>query len=311
METRRLGEGGPEISVVGYGAWEAGGADWGADVGSDRIKDSIRGALDSGMSWVDTAEAYGNGRSEELIGEVLAERNRDDVLVFTKWAYFGSGSRPEDGHKAIRGSLQRLGVDHVDLYQVHWPVPGVPVEDIWGTMAEIQDQGLARHIGVSNFERELVERCLSIRHVDSVQNQFSLLARWDADELVPWLAEKGVGYLGYGPLAFGLLTGAITRETKFDRSDWRSGSQDMGYYDLFFAPGKLEANLDRVDRLREIAERIGAPLASLSLRAALDIAPTTAMIAGSTNPDHVRSNAEAGDLRLDDATLNEVREAIA
>ena len=154
MRTRNLGTDNPEISVVGYGAWQAGGADWGGRATDDDVIAAIRAALDSGQTWIDTAEVYGKGRSEELVGRAIAGR-RDEVLLFTKVAPDdeGSGIRPDEIRSAIQGSLRRLGTDHVDLYQVHWPDDRIPVEETWGAMAELVREGLARRIGVSNFDR--------------------------------------------------------------------------------------------------------------------------------------------------------------
>lgn len=305
METRALGRQRPEISVVGYGAWEAGGDMWGPSRPDDEIIAAMHAALDAGMSWIDTAEVYGGGRSEELVGQAVRDR-RDEVLIFTKIAYFASGARRDEVRSAIHGSLRRLGTEWVDLYQVHWPTERVPIEETWGAMAELVDEGLVRHIGVSNFNRELIERCLPIRHVDSVQNQFSLLQQRDRAELLPWLQAQGIGYLAYGPLAFGLLTGAITETTTFPDEDWRSGKRNIGYYDHLFAPGVRGKHLERVERLRSIADRLGVPLPTLALRAAIDVPGVTAAIAGSTNPRHVRSNAAAGDLTLDAAVREEI-----
>ena len=305
METRTLGSNGPEISVVGLGTWEAGGDQWGKRSDDDTIR-AMHAALDAGINWIDTAEAYGGGRSEELVGEVLRER-RDEVLVFTKVAHFASGLQPDDIRRAVRGSLKRLGIDRVDLYQIHWPAEHVvPVEEAWSTMAQVADEGLARHIGVSNFNRGLIERCLAIRRVDSVQNRLSLLAHRDRDTLLPWLAEQGIGFLGYSPLAFGLLTGSITRETTFEPDDWRSGQGDVGYYDEYFAPGVIGPHLDKVERLRAIAERLDVPVGTLALRAVLEIDGVTGVIVGSRDERHVRDNAAAGDLRLDDQTRREI-----
>ena len=305
MEMRKLGQMGPEISVVGYGAWEAGGEVWG-EVPVEQIMNAMEAALDSGMNWFDTAEVYGEGQSERMVGRFLNGR-RDKILIFTKVAPDGTGVRPDQIRKAILQSLKRLRTDYVDLYQIHWPAHDVPVEDYWGAMAGLQDEGLTRFIGVSNFDRSLIERCLAIRHVDSVQNQFSLLIQRDRDDLLPWLEERGIGYLAYGPLAYGLLTGAVTKETKFDDDDWRSGKKwNIGYYEYLFAPGKFERNLDLVDRLRPIADRLGVPMSSLALRAAIETAGVTGVIAGSRNPDHVRSNAAAGTLKLDGKTLEEI-----
>src|SRR4051812_49057722 len=298
MERRRLGSQGPEISVIGYGAWGAGGEMWGDEGPSERVRDAMRAAIEAGGNWIDTAEADRDGRSEILAGDVVRD-HRDDVLIFTKVAPFATGTRPEEVHKAIRGSLERLGVEAIDLYQIHWPdEERVPVEETWGAMAECVDEGLARAIGVSNFDRSLIERCMAIRHVDSVQNECSLLAPEDPS-LLRWLEDQGVGFLAYGPLAYGLLTGAVTEETRFSDDDWRSGERwQLGYYERLFAPGAFQKNLAAVERLQAIAQREKLPLATLALRALCSVEGVTAAIAGSRNPGHVRSNADAGDVIL-------------
>ncbi len=306
METRRLGSVGPEISVIGFGAWEAGSGMWQSDRTDADAVAAMRAALDAGVNWIDTAEVYGDGRSEELVAQAV-EGRRDDVLIFTKVNPWRSGTRPEDVPKAIRESLTRLRTDHVDLYQVHWPADDVaPLEDTWGAMAQLVDEGMTRWIGVSNFGREQIERCEPIRHVDSTQNQFSLLVQRDRDALLPWLVENGTGYLGYGPLAFGLLTGAVTRDTVFDEQDWRSGTRDIGYYEEFFAPDVIGPHLEKVERLREIAARLAVPVASLALRAAVSTPGITGLIAGSQHVGHTVENARAADLELDADTLAEL-----
>jgi aryl-alcohol dehydrogenase-like predicted oxidoreductase len=314
MEMRQLGTDGPRISVVGYGAWEAGGTDWGANASDDDVVASMRAVFDAGMNWIDTAEVYGKGRSEELVARAVADR-RDEVLIFTKVApdEEGTGIRPDEIRSAIRGSLRRLSVDRVDLYQVHWPDPRIPLEDTWGTMAELVSQGLTRWIGLSNFGREEVERCSAIHPVTSVQNEFSLLRQDDRSDLLPWLADHGVGYLAYGPLAFGLLSGAISADTTFAPGDWR-GEERAGRGtdgDGFFSPGAFEPNLELVDAIRPIAERAGIPLATLALRWALEQRGVTATIAGSRNATHVRSNAAAGDARLPADVLEEIDAVVA
>jgi aryl-alcohol dehydrogenase-like predicted oxidoreductase len=311
VDKRKLGKAGPEISVVGYGAWEAGGSMWGSGVDDRDVLAAMQAAFDAGMDWIDTAEVYGRGRSEVLVGKALSKRH-GEVLVFTKFAPFASRSRRSDVVAALGASLKRLGVDRVDLYQVHWPDESVmPVEEIWEGMAEAQDQGMTRHIGVSNFDWSLIERCLAIRHVDSVQNQFSLLHQEDRAELLPWLEQQGIGYLAYGPLAFGLLTGTFTRETTFGEDDWRSGGSRIDYYEELFGPGPFERNLERVERLRPVAERLGVELPVLALRAAIDTLGVTAGIAGSRKADHCRSNARAGDLHLPADVLEKIQAALA
>ena len=178
-------------------------------------------------------------------------------------------------------------------------------------MAQVQDEGLARHIGVSNFDRPLVQRCLAVRHVDSVQNELSLFRQDDRRRLLPSLEEQGVGYLAYGPLAFGLLTGAIREDTTFPEDDWRGGGMGMGNYERLFSPRVRGANLAKVDRLRPIAERLGTQLATLALRWVIEQRGVTAAIAGSRNPEHTRGNAAVGDLRLDEATLQEMEQIFA
>lgn len=290
---------------MGFGAWEAGGDQWGRRPDEDAVR-AIHAAVDAGITWIDTAEVYGNGHSERLVGRVLRDRP-GEVMAFTKVAPFGSGLRPDDIRRAIRDSLERLGMDRIDLYQIHWPAEHeIPVEDAWGTMAELAEEGLARYVGVSNFDRALVERCLQIRQPDSVQNRLSLLGLRDRERLLPWLNERGIGYLGYAPLAFGLLTGAVTRETRFEPDDWRSGEGDVGYYDEYFAADVIGPHLERVERLRAVADRLGVPLATLAIRAVLDLDGVSGVIVGSRDERHVRANATAGDVALDDAARAEI-----
>lgn len=306
MRAARLGARGPELSVIGFGAWEAGGgSEWGTAPPDDQILGAIRAVFDCGIGWIDTAEVYGRGRSEELVGQAVAGR-RDEIAIASKVAPrpSGSGFRPEQVRPACEGSLRRLGTDHVDLYQLHWPdESGVPVEETWGAMASLVDDGLVRFIGVSNFDRDLLERCEKIRHVDSLQQEFSMLWLHDRD-LIRWCGEVGTGVLSYAPLAYGLLTGAITSETRFDAGDFRGGEQeDAG---SLFAPGNREEHLAVVEAIRPIADRLGVTLAQLALAWNLHQPGVTSAIAGSRNPDHVRSNAAAGDVELDEPTLLEL-----
>jgi aryl-alcohol dehydrogenase-like predicted oxidoreductase len=264
---------------------------------------AIHAGIEAGMTWVDTAEVYGQGVSEQIVGRAVA--GRGDVLVFTKVAPDeGSGVRPEQIRSAIDGSLRRLGRDHVDLYQVHWPDDDVPVEETWGAMAELVEAGKVRHIGVSNFGRDLIERCLPIHPVASVQNEFSLLEQADRAELLPWLAEQGIGYLAYSPLAAGRLTGAMRSDHRFGDDDWRSGRgkfadwRDEGS-EWSFDPEPLARDLGKVDAMREDAERLQLTPAQLALRWVVEQHGVTAAIAGSRNPDHTRANAAAGESALD------------
>lgn len=306
MDFRRLGSDGPSISVIGYGAWEAGAAEWGTSPPDGEILASMSAGFDAGINWVDTAEIYGAGRSEELVGRAIA--GRSDVMVFTKVASAprGSGYEPSDVRRAAEGSLRRLGRDVIDLYQLHWlDEEEVALEDTWAAMAALVDAGLVRWIGVSNFTEEAIARCERIRHVDSLQPHFSML--WQ--ERLPLLAScaaNGTGVIAYGPLAFGLLTGTITRETTFSEGDWRSGSRGLRAYDQLFAPGRSEANLAVVDALRLVAERLQLSPAQLALAWVLHQDGIAGAIAGSRSAAHVRENAAASGVRLTASDLVEI-----
>jgi aryl-alcohol dehydrogenase-like predicted oxidoreductase len=303
MRRSRLGSQGPEMSVIGFGAWEAGGgSEWGQAPPEGQTARAIAAIFDCGIDWIDTAEVYGKGRSEELVADAVNGR-RDEILILSKVAPSpeGSGFRPEQVRSACEQSLRRLRTDRLDLYQLHWPDgTGIKLEDTWGAMASLVDDGLVRHVGVSNFDQALIERCEAIRHVDSLQQEFSMLQQQDRD-LIRWCGEQGTGVLSYGPLAFGLLTGAITAETAFDKGDFRADEES----DVLFGSG-FERNLASVERLRPIAGRLGISLAQLALAWNVHQSGVSVAIAGSRNPDHVRSNAEAGDVELDEATLSEL-----
>lgn len=286
--------------MIGFGAWEAGGAEWGPNESDEVVIAAMHAGLDAGIDWIDTAEVYGDGESERLVGRAIRGR-RGDVAIASKVAPRpdGSGFRPEQIRAACDGSLRRLDTDRIDLYQLHWADEGIPVEDSWGAMTELLDAGKVLAIGVSNFDRDLIERCLTIRHVDSLQPRFSMLSREHAD-LIRWCGERGIGVVSYSPLGYGLLTGAITAETTFPPGDWRGEPQGEGPF------ADLAGSLAVVDRLRPVAERMGSSLAQLALAWNVHQPGVTAAIAGSRDPDHVRTNADAGDLTLDAETLAEL-----
>jgi aryl-alcohol dehydrogenase-like predicted oxidoreductase len=310
MRTAKLGSRGPELSVVGYGGWEAGGEVWGPNESDQKVIQAIEAGLDAGINWIDTAEVYGRGRSERLVARAVQGR-RDEVFIATKVAPrpTGTGFRAPEVRRACASSLGRLGTDRIDLYQLHWRDGRVPVEETWGAMAGLVEDGLVRWIGVSNFDRELIERCMAIRHVDSLQPHFSMLHVANRD-LIRWCGDRGIGVVTYGPLAYGLLTGAITKDTSFPRGDWRRGGMGQSYYEDMFAPGKLERSLAVVDALRPIADRLGATVAQLALAWNVHQPGVTAAIAGTRDPDHVRENAAAGDVELDDVTQKELEEIL-
>ena len=305
MRTRSLGSAGPNISVIGFGAWEAGGDAWGANESDDAVIRAIHAGLDAGIDWIDTAEVYGDGESERLVGKAVAGR-REGLVVASKVAPApeGSGFRPEQIRAACEASLLRLGLDQIDLYQLHWTDDEIPVEDSWGAMAALQDAGLVRWIGVSNFGEDTIRRCESIRHVDSLQQEFSMLALQDR-ELIRWCGEVGTGVVSYGPLGFGLLTGKISRAQANAASDWRRSDDGP------FTDEKLGEDFAIVDGLRPIADGLGITMAQLALAWNVAQPGLTSAIAGSRNPDHARDNAAAGDIELDQDSVSAIEAVLA
>ena len=320
MKTRQLGETGPELSTVGFGAWAIGGPwrfGWG-EVDDDDSIAAIRRAVDQGVNWVDTAAVYGLGHSEEVVGRALAPfRVGDDVLVFTKCGRRWEGRpdgiiendlRPESIREECERSLRRLGIERIDLYQFHWPdrTTGTALEDSWATMIDLVQEGKARWIGVANFDTEQLERCAAIRHIDSVQPPLSLLTRGARTTVTPWAADHGTGVVVYSPMGSGLLTGAFDRDrlAQLDASDWRRESPA-------FREPAIGRNLDLVDRLRPIASRLGATLPELAVAWTLAQAGVTAAIVGARLPRHVDGWVRASELELAPETLREIDDAVA
>jgi aryl-alcohol dehydrogenase-like predicted oxidoreductase len=317
MQFRRLGRDGPEISVVGVGAWAIGGPwqfGWGPQDDDESIA-ALHKAFDSGVNWVDTAAVYGLGHSEEVVGQVVREHG-GEVLVFTKCGrpWYGREHneptydlRPETIRFELEQSLKRLGSDHVDLYQFHWPdtETGTAVEDSWATMAELVDEGKVRRAGVSNFDLGLLERCERVRHVDALQPPYSLIDRRAADDVIPWCAEHGTGVICYSPLQSGLLSGGFDadRVRELPADDWRRGSED-------FRSPALEANLDLARRLEPVAERHRVPVAAVAVAWVLATPGVSGAIVGARRPSQVDGWLPAGNLQLSDADLAELGRAI-
>jgi aryl-alcohol dehydrogenase-like predicted oxidoreductase len=318
MQFAKLGRDGPEISVVGVGAWAIGGPwrfGWGPQ-DDDESMAALHRAFDSGVNWVDTAAVYGLGHSEEVVGQVVREHG-GEVLVFTKcgrpW-YGREGNeptydlRPETIRFELEQSLKRLGLDHVDLYQFHWPdtETGTAVEDSWATMAELVAEGKVRWAGVSNFDVGRLERCQRLRHVDSLQPPFSLIDRRAAADVIPWCAANGTGVICYSPLASGLLSGGFDAQRARDlpADDWRRDSGN-------FNPPGLERNLALARRLEPVAERHGVPVAAVAIAWVLATPGVTGAIVGARRPSQVDGWLPAGNLRLEEADLAELDRAVA
>lgn len=318
MQYRKLGVDGPDISVVGFGAWALGGPwlfGWGPQDDQESMA-ALYHALDSGVNWVDTAAAYGLGHSEEVVGQVLRERG-DETLVFTKCGlnWYGrrdrvpqNDLRPESIRFELEQSLKRLGTNHVDLYQFHWPdmTTGTAIEDSWAVMGELIDQGKVRWGGVSNFGPDLLTRCEHLRHVDAVQPPLSLLDRAAVHDVLPWARTHGTGVIAYSPMASGLLTGAFDAQRVEDlaEDDWRRRSPD-------FQQPNLARTMALVDTLRVIAERRSTTVPAVAIAWVLSNPTVTGAIVGARRPSQVDGWIPAGDLCLSDAEQGEIRAALA
>ena len=310
MKTSRLGRGGPEISRLGIGGWQAGGnGPWGAGSGADDDEAiaAIRLAVEGGVTWVDTAPGYGLGHSEEVVARALAPwRVGEEVLVFTKCAHpwepadrIRTELTPASIRRECEDSLRRLGVERIDLYQFHHPDPKTPVEESWSTMAELVDEGKVRWAGVSNFDVDLLERCEAIRHVDSLQPQLNLLRAEASDDVIPWCRHHGTGVIVYSPNASGLLTGARD-------GAWLEAASDE---DRMNVPAAAIGRL--VEALRPIAARLGTTLPALVTAWTLATDGVSGAICGARRPGQVEAWVGAADLVLAPADLGEIEAARA
>ena len=316
MVTRRLGREGPEISALGFGTWALAGRyrfGWGAVDDQESIA-AIRRAIEAGVTWIDTAPTYGDGHSEEVVGRALELFNAgEEVFVFTKcgrpWrngeVYFDL--RPESIRAECEASLRRLRIERIDLYQFHWPDygTGTPVEESWGTMVELVDEGKVRWLGVCNFDVPRLDACEAIRHVDSLQPPLSLLNRNARRQLVPWAREHGTGVIAYSPMASGLLTGSFNREglERLADDDWRRKAAP-------FQEPALSRNLALVELLEPIAERVGATVSALALAWVLAVPGVTAVIVGGRRPSQLDDWVQADALELGAQALAEIEAAL-
>ena len=307
MRFRNLGRNGPPISVVGFGTWAAGGDMWGKTQDDDIVA-AMRRAFELGVTWYDTADAYGWGHAEELVAEAF-EGHRDEVFIATKLGIRKNGFSlaPDYVPEACEASLKRLRTDHIDLYQIHWPGDRkTPLEDTWEAMTKLQAEGKVRYLGVSNFRVKHLAKCEPINHVDSNQPECSMLIRDAEEEVLPWCKEHETGVVTYGSLAYGLLTGKFKAGAKFEKSDWRSGSMGIDYYDELFAPQVFAKHLATVEKLKELAAGIGVTVAQLAIAWLLANDAVTSAIVGAKRPSQIEETAGAGDVVLDAAMLSEI-----
>jgi aryl-alcohol dehydrogenase-like predicted oxidoreductase len=312
VERRALGESGLSVSVVGLGGFELGSGnvangDPSLEIGAT----AIRAALDSGVNWIDTAEAYFDTGNESFIGELLQTTGLGDaeLLVSSKLLPQpdGTGFRAHEVHRGCRSSLARLGRDHLDIYLLHAPdETGVPIEETWGAMSELVDEGLVNAIGLSNFAVEEVERCHESRRVDLVQDGLSLIDHLDNRELFVRCRELEIGVVVYEPLGSGILSGKsleAIREVWAEYSEW-------GFYKRLLAGENGDRSAALVDALRPVAEELGVTVPQLAIAWVLHQDGVTTVLAGSTNPEHVRANAAAAEVELPQAVLDRLEELI-
>jgi aryl-alcohol dehydrogenase-like predicted oxidoreductase len=310
LRTSQLGETGLEITRVGFGAWAIGGGGWESGWGPQEDEESIQTihrALELGVNWIDTAAVYGFGHSEKVVGRALAGLERRPY-VFTKASLLqGPGGRVVHNLKRdsilreAEGSLERLGVDAIDLYQIHWPNPEDDIEQGWSAFAELKEQGLVRHIGVSNFDVGQLQRAHQIAEVETLQPPYSLIARDVEAEILPFAQRHGIGVIAYSPMGSGLLTGAMTRERiqGLPDDDWRK------HNDRFQEP-QLSEHLAVVEKLKSVAARMGTTPGAIAVAWALRNPAVDGAIIGLRRPDQVASILRAADLELTDADVAEI-----
>lgn len=312
MRHRRLGSDGPEVSVVCFGTWAAGGAMWGP-VDDDEVIGALRAAREAGIDFFDTADAYGWGHAEELIARAF-DGKYHGIVVATKGGITRRGSislNRDYLRKACEASLRRLRTERIDLYQIHWPNdPDTPVDEAWETLCRLQDQGKVDRIGVSNYNVAQLGASERIRHVATVQNEYSMLYRKAEEKVLPWCGEHGTGFLSYGSLAYGILTGKYAPEATFPEEDWRSGSYGFGYWDRLFAPAAFHGHLQRVDALKKVAADLGITTAQLAVAWILRDESVSAAICGAKRASQIEETARAGDVVLDAASLARIEETL-
>jgi aryl-alcohol dehydrogenase-like predicted oxidoreductase len=313
LRTADLGDTGLEITRVGFGAWAIGGGgyDWGwSDQDDDDSIAAIDHALELGVNWIDTAAQYGFGHSEVIVGRALAGLAHRPY-VFTKAGQPEGPNRTtvqslrrDSLRRELEGSLQHLGLDAIDLYQIHWPSPDDEIEEGWTTFAELKNEGLVRHIGVSNFDVSQVRRAQAIAPVETLQPPYSLVDR-DADrEILPFAEREAIGVIVYSPMSSGLLTGAMTREriARLPEDDWRK-------HDRRFQEPRLSERLAVAERLEAVAARHGVAAGAIAVAWTLHNRAVDGAIVGFRRADQVDAIVAAADLELgeDDFAMIEGR----
>jgi aryl-alcohol dehydrogenase-like predicted oxidoreductase len=314
MHIKALGNSDLMITPIGFGAWAIGGAGWEFAWGPQDDNESIAAiheALDKGINWIDTAAVYGLGHSEEIVAQAL-EGVQNRPYIFTKcsrtWEdprQIGFCLKADSIRRECEASLKRLKVDVIDLYQIHWPVPDMDIEEGWTELAKLRDEGKVRYIGVSNFNVMQMRRAQKIAPITSLQPRYSLIHREIEKEILPYAALENIGVIVYSPMASGLLTGAMTPEriVKLADDDWRRKNDD-------FQEPKLARNLRLVDLLRKIGSRHGRSPGEVAVAWALHNPAVTAAIVGARRPDQVKGIVGAAQFALDPAEIEEIESSL-
>ncbi len=314
MKTKKLGNSDLEITPLGVGAWAIGGGGWafgwGAQDDNESV-DAIRGAIDAGMNWIDTAAVYGLGHSEEVVAKALEGMSKKPY-IFTKCARvwnenreIGKCLKADSIRKEVEASLRRLKVDVIDLYQIHWPEPDEDVEEGWATMAKLKEEGKVRWIGVSNFSAEQMKRAQAIAPVTSLQPPYSLVQREIEESVLPHVAATNVGVIVYSPMKNGLLSGRMSkaRVESFPEDDFRKRSP-------YFQEPRLSNTLQLVEEMKPIAEKYNCTVGELSIAWTLRHPAVTAAIVGLRNRGQLDGVVKSATLNVEAADFQRIEDLL-
>ena len=308
MKHITLGKSGLDVSRVAFGTWQLGG-DWGPTDTAEAIA-AIRQAAEAGVTFFDTAQAYGFGASEQILGKALSVLRRDDVVIATKGGLRQTAkglvrdSSPKWIRYGVEASLKALGTDYIDLYQLHWPDSATPFEDTADALAKLVADGKVRHVGVSNFDTAQMSEFSKTLDVETLQPPYHLFRRDIEAEVLPYAGAHEIGVLVYGPLAHGLLSGHLHAGTRFAPEDWRAKSP-------MFHGDPYRINLDVVARLQAVADELGLSLPQLALAWTLANPAVHAAIVGTRSAEHIAEAVAAADIRLDETTLERITRSVA
>jgi aryl-alcohol dehydrogenase-like predicted oxidoreductase len=306
MKYTTLGQTGLNVSRIAFGTWQLGG-DWG-HFDEDAAITAIRRARELGVNFFDTAQAYGFGVSEHILGKALRielTRDRDEVVIATKGGLRQTDSglirdaSPEWLRRGVDASLTALGVDHIDLYQVHWPDPTVPAAETAGALRELVTEGKIGHVGVSNYNAWQMAEFSATLPVETLQPPYHLFRREIEEGELPYCRAHNIGVLVYGPLAHGLLTGTLSTHTAFAADDWRSTSG-------VFSGSRFELNLATVRALAMFAADLGVTVSQLAIAWTLANPAVHVAIVGARQANHVQDSLAAADVSLSDADLDTI-----